>query len=142
MEQQPVPAGLVRESGAGVYTQITGIEVPASASAGSLVQVRVSIRNKTSSRIGIMVGAALEYGVSPWPTVSFPSYWTNFPAGETYYFDGSFTMPGYGVVIHAYSYYYGADGSWHFDDEMTRSVGLAAAEAKFQNLSVSYAKAG
>jgi len=141
MEQQPVAVKLVREAGAGVYTEITVVEAPASASAGSLVQVRVSIKNKTSSTIGIMVGGALEYGVSPWPTISFPIYWANFPAGQSYYFDGTFTMPAHAVVIHAYSYYYGSDSSWHFDDEKTKSVGLSQVEeAQFQSLSVSYAK--
>jgi len=141
MEQQPVAVKLVREAGAGVYTEITVVEAPASASAGSLVQVRVSIKNKTSSTIGIMVGGALEYGVSPWPTIFFPNYWANFPAGQSYYFDGTFTMPAYAVVIHAYSYYYGSDSSWHFDDEKTKSVGLSQVEeAQFQSLSVSYAK--
>ena len=141
MEQQPIAVKLVREAGAGVYNEITVVEAPASASAGSLVQVRVSIKNKTSSTIGIMVGGALEYGVSPWPTISFPTYWANFPAGQSYYFDGTFTMPAYAVVIHAYSYYYGSDNLWHFDDEKTKSVGLSQEEAQFQSLSVSYAKA-
>ena len=141
MEQQPVAVSIIRKAGAGVYTEITVVEAPASASAGSLVQVRVSIKNKTSSTIGIMVGGALEYGVSPWPTISFPTYWANFPAGQSYYFDGTFTMPAYAVVIHAYSYYYGSDNLWHFDDEKTKSVGLSQVEeAQFQSLSVSYAK--
>jgi len=142
MEQQPIAVSVVRKAGAGVYTEITVVEAPASASAGSLVQVRVSIKNKTSSTIGIMVGGALEYGVSPWPTISFPNNWANFPAGQSYYFDGTFTMPAYAVVIHAYSYYYGSDSLWHFDDEKTKSVGLSQVdEAQFQSLSVSYAKA-
>jgi len=141
MEQQPVAVNIIRKAGAGVYTEITAVEAPASASAGSLVQVRVTIKNKTASTIGIMVGGALESGVSPWPTISFPNYWANFPAGQSYYFDGTFTMPAYAVVIHAYSYYYGADSAWHFDDERTKSVGLSQVEdAQFQSLSVSYAK--
>jgi len=35
-------------------------------------------------------------------------------------------MPDRAVTIHAYSYWYGADGSWHPDDEMTKAVSLAA----------------
>ena len=140
MEKIPVAVPTVRATGAGAYTEITLVEAPASATAGSLVSVRVTIKNKFSSEIGIMVGGALEYGVSPWPTISFPNYWSNFPAGVSYYFDGSFTMPAYAVIIHAYSYYYGGDGSWHFDDEKTKGVSLGAAEAEFQSLSVSYAK--
>ncbi len=140
MEQRPIPVRVVREAGAGVYTEITVIEAPASAAAGSLVPIRVTIKNRTSELIGIMVGGSLEYGVSPWPTISFPNDWANFPAGVSYYFDGSFTMPAYAVVIHAYSYYYGADGSWYFDDEKTKSMSLEQLEAEFQSLIVSYAK--
>ncbi len=141
MEQQPIAVDIIRKAGAGVYTEIMAVEAPASAAVGSLVQVKVTIKNKTASTIGIMVGGAIEYGVSPWPAVSFPNYWANFPAGQSYYFDGTFTMPGFAVVIHAYSYYYGSDSLWHFDDEKTRNVGLGVEEAQFQSLSVSYAKA-
>ena len=144
MEKIPVAVPTVRATGAGVYTEIISVEAPASAVAGSLVSVRVTIKNKFSSEIGIMVGGALEYGVSPWPTISFPNDWANFPAGVSYYFDGTFTAPYYPpgkeIIIHAYSYYYGGDGSWHFDDEKTKSISLGAAEAEFQSLSVSYAK--
>ena len=38
-------------------------------------------------------------------------------------------MPDKKVTIHAYSYYYGADGSWYFDDEMTRVVNLVSVPA-------------
>lgn len=136
----PIAVPMVRATGAGVYTEITSVEAPASAIAGSRVSVRVTIKNKHSAQIGIMVGGAIENGVSPWPTISFPNYWANFPAGVSYYFDGSFIMPANAVVIHAYSYYYGGDGAWHFDDERTKNVGLGAAEAEFRSLSVSYAK--
>ena len=139
MAERPIQVPVVRETGAGAYTEITAIQAPASASPGSLVQVKVTIKNKASSLIGIMVGGAIEYGVSPWPLISFPNDWANFPAGESYYFDGTFTMPAYAVVIHAYSYYWG-DGSWHFDDERTKNVSLSVLEAQFQSLSVSYNK--
>jgi hypothetical protein len=33
-------------------------------------------------------------------------------------------MPGGRVTIHAYSYWYGADGYWYFDDEMTKVINL------------------
>jgi len=140
MEQMPAAVPIVRTTGAGVYTEVISVEAPASAVAGSLVSVRVTIKNKYSALIGIMVGGALKYGVSPWPTINFPNSWANFPAGASYYFDGSFIMPAFAVEIHAYSYYYGGDGSWHFDDEKTRNVSLEAAEAEFRELSVNYTK--
>ena len=147
MEKIPVAVPIVRATGAGAYTEITSVEAPASVVAGSLVSVKVTIKNKSSSEISIMVGGALEYGVSPWPTIGFPDYWANFPAGVSYYFDGTFVAPYYPpgkeIIIHGYSYYYGSDGSWHFDDEKTKSIslGTAEADAEFQGLSVSYAKA-
>jgi len=100
------------------------IEAPAEAAAGSRVDIRVHIKSNASTWAGIRVGGALEYGVSPWPGITFPNNWANFPPGESYYFEGYFTMPDKKVTIHAYSYYY-ADGRWHFDDEKTRDIKLA-----------------
>ncbi|MBA7491845.1 hypothetical protein ES702_02393 [subsurface metagenome] len=38
--------------------------------------------------------------------------------------------------MHAYSYYYG-DGSWYFDDEMTKAVVLAEApESEFASIEI------
>lgn len=139
MKEVPIPVHLVREAGAGAYTEITSVEAPASAAAGNLVTVRVTIKNRHSSEVSIMVGGTLEYGVTPWPMISFPDYWANFPAGVSYYFDGTFTMPAYAVVIHAYSYYY-TDQGWVFDDEKTRKVSLLAGQPVFSNLNVSYAR--
>ena len=106
------------------YADIIEIVAPAEAQAGSRVDVTVKIKNTYSGAIGIMVGGALEYGVSPWPGISFPENSANVNGGATYSFSGSFTMPDKKVTIHAYSYWYGADGYWHFDDELTKSVNL------------------
>jgi hypothetical protein len=35
-------------------------------------------------------------------------------------------MPDKAVTLHAYSYWYGGDGSWNFDDEKTKLVAIAA----------------
>ena len=140
MEQQLIPVRQVREAGAGTYTEITVIEAPASASAGSLVQIKVTIKNNYSSEISIKVAGALSYGVSPMPAISFPNDWANFPAGASYYFSGSFFMPAYSVVIYAYSYYYASNDVWYPDDERTKSVSLDELQAEFQSLIVSYAK--
>lgn len=111
--------------GAGAYTDIISITAPSTATPGETVSITVTIKNTYSSAIGIMVGGALEYGVTPWPTINFPTYWANVNAGQTKSFTGSFTMPASAVTIHAYSYYYGVDSAWHFDDELTKNVGLA-----------------
>ena len=108
------------------YADIIEIVAPAEAQAGSRVDVTVKIKNTYSGAIGIMVGGALEYGVSPWPGISFPENSANVNGGATYSFSGSFTMPDKKVTIHAYSYWYGVDGYWYLDDEMTKLINPAA----------------
>jgi hypothetical protein len=106
------------------YADIVGITAPSEAMEGSRVDITVRIKNFYSSIIGIMAGGALEYGVSPWPGISFPENSANVDPGSTRSFSGSFTMPNKKVTIHAYSYYYASDGYWYFDDEMTETVNL------------------
>ena len=108
------------------YAQIIEIVAPSEAAPGSRVDITVKIKNLYSAAIGVMVGGALEYGVSPWPSIDFPVDSANVGAGATYSFSGYFYMPDKRVTVHAYSYWYGADGYWHFDDEMTKIVNLAA----------------
>ncbi len=107
------------------YAQIVEIVAPSQALSGERVDITVRIKNTYSAAIGIMVAGALEYGVSPWPGISFPENSTNVNGGATHSFSGYFTMPNKAVTIHAYSYWYGADGAWHFDDEKTKYVSLA-----------------
>jgi len=124
-----------------LYADIIEIVAPAEAAAGSRVDITVKIKNTYASAIGIMVGGAVEYGVTPWPGIDFPTNWANVPGGATQPFNGHFIMPDKKVTIHAYSYYY-ADGSWYFDDEMTKVVNLAEAiPSQFGSIEiVSYAK--
>jgi len=123
------------------YTDIVQIIAPAEAVYGGRVDITVRIKNLYSSAIGIMVGGALEYGVSPWPGINFPDDIENVDAGATHSFSGWFTMPNKRVTIHAYSYYY-AGGSWYFDDEMTKTVDLVTApESEFGSIEIiSYAR--
>jgi len=107
------------------YAQIVEIVAPSQALPGERVDVTVRIKNTYSAAIGIMVAGALEYGVSPWPGISFPENSANVNGGATYSFNGYFTMPDKAVTIHAYSYWYGADSAWHFDDEKTKTVNLS-----------------
>ena len=119
------------------YADVVSIIAPGEARAGERVDITVKIKNTYSSTIGIMVGGALEMGITPWPTITFPDSQANVAAGATQSFAGYFVMPDADVVIHAYSYYYGADGYWHFDDEMTRSVNLAAeTESEFGSIAI------
>jgi hypothetical protein len=109
-----------------LYADIIEIVAPSQAAAGNRVDITIRIKNTYSAVISIMVGGALEYGVSPWPGIDFPENWVNVDGGATHSFSSSFIMPDRQVTIHAYSYWYGADGYWHFDDEFTKSVGIAA----------------
>jgi len=108
------------------YAQITEIVAPAQAYPGSRVDITVKVKNLYTSIISLMVGGALEYGVSPWPDVIYPQSGADIEGGATYSFNGYFYMPDKSVTIHAYSYWYGGDGYWHFDEEKTRGVSLAA----------------
>lgn len=111
---------------------IRTITAPSEAEAGERVSIQVSIKNLHNDYMGIMVGGALEYGVVPWPQITFPNNQATFPAWQYYYFDGYFTMPYYPpgkvIKIHAYSYWYGDDDAWHYDDEMVRSITTVAPE--------------
>jgi len=109
-----------------LYADIIEIVTPAQATAGSRVDITVRVKNTYSGAVGIMVGGALEYGVAPWPSIDFPENWANVDGGAVHSFSGFFFMPDRRVTIHAYSYWYGADGSWYLDDEMTKSVELQA----------------
>ena len=117
------------------YADIVEIAAPSSSPAGGRVDITVKVKNKYASTIGIMVGGALEYGVTPWPGISFPEDVVNVAGGATHSFAGWFAMPGENVKIHAYSYYY-AGGSWHFDDEMVKSVGLAEQASEFRSIEI------
>ena len=124
------------------YADIIEIIAPAEAPVGSRVDITVRIKNTYSAPIGIMANGALEYGVSPWPGIIFPDPSTNVNAGAIHSFSGYFTMPEKRATIHAYSYYYGADGSWHFDDEMTKTIDIAEEiESQFGSIEIlSYAR--
>jgi len=118
------------------YAQIVEIVAPSQAVSGERVDITVRIKNTYSAAIGIMVGGALEYGVTPWPGITFPENSANVNAGATYSFSGYFTMPNKAVTIHAYSYWYGADGAWHFDDEKTKNVALATLTPKKSEIKI------
>ncbi len=107
------------------YAQIVEILAPSQAAPGERVDITVRIKNTYSAAIGIMVGGALEYGVTPWPGISFPENNANVDGGAIHSFSGYFTMPDKAVTIHTYSYWYGADGYWYLDDEKTRYMALA-----------------
>ncbi len=105
-----------------LYADIIEIIAPSQAISGDRVDITVKVKNTYSEVISIMVGGALEYGVTPQPGINFLEDWANVDAGIIKAFSGSFTMPDRKVTIHAYSYWYGADGYWHYDDELIKEV--------------------
>lgn len=109
-----------------LYADIIEIVAPSQAAAGNKVDITIKVKNTYSAVISIMIGGALEYDVSPWPGINVPENWANVNGGATYSFSASFIMPDRRVTIHAYSYWYGSDGSWYFDDEFTKSVEITA----------------
>lgn len=124
-----------------LYAEIVEIVAPGSAVAGQTVSIEVKIKNLYSSAIGIMVGGALDYGVTPWPGVNFPDDIANVAAGATHTFYGSFTMPDSAVKIHAYSYWYSPEtGYWYFDDEATKDVSLAVLKPTFSGFEINFTK--
>ena len=90
------------------------------------MDVIIMIKNTYPTTIGIQVVGVPEYvGLPPGLYIDFPENSINVDGGAIHSFNGSFTMPDRAVTIHAYSYWYGADGNWYFDDEMTAYVALA-----------------
>ena len=127
------------------YADIIEIVAPGEAQAGSRVDITVKIRNIYSVAISIRVVGVPEYeGLPPGLYISFPVQSVNVNTGSTFSFVGYFTMPDKKVTIHAYSYWYGTDSYWHFDDEMTEAVNLAEElESEFGSIAIiSYQRGG
>ena len=114
------------------YAEIVEIVAPDKAGEGGRVDIIVRIMNRRSAMLSIMVGGALEYGVSPWPTITYPGDKVDVPAGWIGEFSGYFTMPSSDVVIHAYSYWR-VVGSipWNLDDTKTKNVNLSVLSPAF-----------
>lgn len=121
---------------AGEYTEITELLVASEAAAGSFTAIRVTIKNTSIYRMGVMVGAWLDYGVTPWSEISFSYNYVDLNPGESHTFDGAFMMPDSDVTIHAYSYWYGDDYAWHPDDEVTKKVSLTELVPTFSEFGV------
>lgn len=126
-------------TGKGTYTEITDIFGPSQAGAGSRVDIIARIKNLYSLTIGIMAIGSLEYGIIPWPNITFLTPWANVAGGASQDFSGYFIMPSSNVTLHIYSLYY-SEGGWVPDDERVVSI-LALTAPVFSNLSVSYRRA-
>lgn len=118
-----------------LVAEITHLGLVGMPRAGATIYANLTIRNIYSVTAGIMAGGALEYGVSPWPSLSFSPGSVNLTPGGTYTFSTSFTVPylppGAVIKVYGYSYWYGDAGegynSWHWDDEVVKSFTIEAA---------------
>jgi len=110
-----------------LYADIIDLASPLQAASGDEVDFTTVVQNTYSYPIGVKVTAALEYNGGLWTGIIIPQDVANIDAQATYTFSGYFSMPDKTVIIHIYSYWYGADGQWYVDDEMTRVVSLASA---------------
>lgn len=110
---------------AGTYSDVVENIAPDTAQAGQTVNVTIKIKSKCSD---IFTVACIGVYDSEERFIDWLTY--NISPGETHSFYGSFVMPYYPpgkvITIHGYSYYYGADNSWHFDDEKTKDVETVA----------------
>jgi hypothetical protein len=105
----------------GTYTDVVEIVAPDSAQAGQTVSVTIKIKNKSSYYFTVAC-------IGVWDSQERFIDWltADIAPGVTQSFSGSFVMPNQSVTIHGYSYWWGSDGYWHFDDEMTKGVNLSA----------------
>lgn len=122
------------------YTEITEIVAPAEAVVGSKVGIIVRIKNIGSVITTIMAVGVPEYPGLP-PAVYIDGLYpftamVDTLSGWVAEFTGSFIMPSSGVKIHIYSYWYGADGYWHLDNEKTKDVKLTELVPSFSEFSV------
>ena len=106
-----------------MYTDLIKIEHPPEAEAGELVTIQVYIKNQHSEAIYIMPSATVNGTI---PVVFIPEFATH-PAGVEYYYTGTFIMPNENAVITAWSWYWGVDNAWHYEDNQTRTTLLTGA---------------
>jgi hypothetical protein len=110
-----------------LYADIIGILAPGQADPGSVVSITVQVINQSPNAAGIKLVGVPEYpGLPVGLYIDFPVNQLNFSPGEIRLFYGSFTMPNQVVTARIYSYWYGTDGYWHLDDEMTAVINAAA----------------
>lgn len=105
----------------GFWTDITKIEVPASAKPGQVVDVKVTVKNKTNSAQWLVVTGYYDSEPLPQPLAQVA-------AGASYIFTLPFTMPSRNVVLRLWSYiwviYPDQPGYWQDDDYKTVSISL------------------
>jgi len=103
------------------YAEIVDIIAPASAPAGEQVSIEAKVKNLAAQVIYISTSGRFDTTIF----YLYPEYET-VGAGATYSFSGSFTMPGKGVRVYVWSYYW-TGTEWYLDDESYVDIALAEA---------------
>lgn len=103
----------------GAYTDIVSMSAPSEAGEGEEVEVQVAVRNLAAYRIWIAVTGKYDDNIY----YLYPES-ISVPAGETYTFVGSFTMPNKDVRVYAWSWYWTGE-EWYQDDEDYVDIELA-----------------
>ena len=116
---------------AGTYSDIVEIVAPASAIAGSTVNVAVKIKNSWPDNLHVYCVAVLD---SEERFINWREAWVG-PA-ETRSFYGAFVMPEKEVRINAYSYFEGDDGYLYLDDSKSKDVRLAELAPQVSQFSI------
>ena len=109
----------IREVAVGKYTDIVSITAPASAKYGDTVSVTVKVKNIYSFPLNIAVTGrynGVDISFSPIATV---------PAGATYSFTKSFTMPNKSIKLDVWSSYWVDYVGWLQDDYEYVNIALA-----------------
>jgi hypothetical protein len=110
------------------YADIQALTIiPGVAAEGEIVNVNVRIRNLYTAVISIAISGLFYYD-SMAKDINFPTPSMNISPGGDGYFYGSFLMPNKSGTVWVRSWWYGADGQWHGDDEETGSVTLLVKE--------------
>ncbi len=107
-----------------LYMDITSVSSVSEAIQNETVSFTTYMKNLGDVVISGMIGGTVRYGGSYHSIIDFPTNWKNINPGATEQFQGSFTMPDESVILYLWSYWYGADSSWHSDDEYTKSISL------------------
>ncbi len=106
------------------YAQVYTVSAVSEARYNESVAVAARIKNIGSTPITMMARGALEYGVSPWPTTNFQDSPFTLNAGSLKWVTSVFQMPSHDVRFHVYTYWYGSDNTYHFDDDYVWDIDL------------------
>jgi len=105
---------------AGAYTDIVAIYGPSEAAYGDTVNIQVAIKNLAT--YAIYIAATGRYNGTD---ITLSPEYASVPAGNTYSFTASFTMPNKKITLDIWSWYW-TGSEWYQDDHEAVSIQLKA----------------